>query len=113
MQVWLVKGKRLVNSVYRRLLHASPDRVSDPRTGGWSRIGQGQFVPGKREKSFLVDTPPVWERTALKVIHKDFICLTHRVPAEIGKASLHGRLCFLPEFLLRDWWTRIWEHPDE
>ena len=63
--------------VCRRLLHALPDRVSASRTGGWSGIGIGEFVPGKFEKSFLIDASPVWKRTALNVIRNDFIHLAH------------------------------------
>src|SRR5262249_11574676 len=74
------------------LLHALPNRVTGSRTDGWSRIGQGQFVAGKFEKSLLIDAPPVWEGTALNVIHNDFICLPRRVRTEVGNASVYGCL---------------------
>ena len=77
-----------------RLLCTLPDRVRDSGNGGRSRIGQDEFVPGKFEKSLLIDAPPIWKRTTLKVIYNDFICLTDRVRTKVGNAPLHGRLVF-------------------
>src|SRR6202011_1080166 len=53
--------------VYRRPLHGFPDRVSGSSTGGRSRIGQGEFVRRKFEKSFLLGALPVWVRTCQQV----------------------------------------------
>ena len=78
-----------------RLLGALPDQVSGSRTGGRSRIRPAEFVPGKFEKSFVIDSVPVRERTALNVEGNGLICLAHRVRTEVGNASLHDGLVFL------------------
>src|SRR6202035_5966954 len=54
-----------------RLLHDLPDRVSGSGTDGCSRVGQGELVPRKFEKSFLIGALPVWVRTAVDVIFND------------------------------------------
>src|SRR5271169_2711445 len=77
-----------------RLLGALPDRVRGSRTGGRSRIRPAEFVPGKFEKSLVIDSLPVWIRTALNVEGNGLICLTHRVRAEVGNAPLHDGLIF-------------------
>ena len=69
-----------------RLLGELQDRVSEPRTDGRSRIRRAEFVPGKFEKSLLIDSLPIWERTALNVKGNDFICIAHRIRAEVGDA---------------------------
>ena len=77
-----------------RLLGALPDQVRGSRTGGRSRIRPAEFVPGKFEKSFVIDSLPVRERTALNVEGNGLICLAHRVRTEVGNAPLHDGLVF-------------------
>ena len=76
-----------------RLFGAFPHRGSVSSRGRF-RIGQGEFVPGKIENSFLIGSPPVWECTALNVRVECMICLAYRVRAEVGKAPLRGCLVF-------------------
>src|SRR6516225_2083629 len=78
----------------RHLLCTLPGRPSVSKTGGWSRIAHGEFVPRKFDKSFLISTPPVRERTALNMICNDFTILAHRVCTVVRYASLHGCLVF-------------------
>src|SRR5271166_3632081 len=85
---------RLLLSAYRRLLDGLPDRVSVSSTNGRSKIGQGEIVPRKFEKSFLIGALPVWVRTAVDVIFNDITCLACRVGTEVGNASLDDRLVF-------------------
>ena len=77
-----------------RLLGALPDRVRGSRTGGRSRIRPAEFVPGKFEKSLVIDSLPVWIRSALNVERNGLICLTHRVRAEVGNAPLYDLRVF-------------------
>ena len=43
----------------------------------------------------MIDSLPVWERTALNVKGNGIICLAHRVRTEDGNAALHDGITFL------------------